>query len=200
MIRQKVGATLSQTEQTHTLRLGERCIAGLWGVAEATFFFIIPDVYLTYLAQQSYRKALYACGLTLLGALIGGCWLYWLGTDSLTLTEVRILMGKIPAISPDLVASVSQQLSEQGVIAMLFGPLSGTPYKLYALQSASAGVPFITFLLVSIPARLFRFVILVTVTYLLTALVRRYSSINPQCVLIVSWLIFYVLFFLKMPH
>jgi hypothetical protein len=47
-------------------------IAALWGLAEATLFFIVPDVWLTLITVWSPRKALIACLFALLGALAGG--------------------------------------------------------------------------------------------------------------------------------
>jgi hypothetical protein len=36
-------------------------VAFLWGIAEATFFFIVPDVLLSWLALSSHRRGLIAC-------------------------------------------------------------------------------------------------------------------------------------------
>lgn len=43
-----------------------------WGLAEATFFFIVPDVFTTRLALQDFKRALISCIFTLAGALLGG--------------------------------------------------------------------------------------------------------------------------------
>ena len=53
-------------------------LAIAWGLVEATVFFIVPDVLLTYLALKDPRRATKACIWTLVGALVGGivmfCW------------------------------------------------------------------------------------------------------------------------------
>ena len=47
-------------------------LAAIWGAAEATLFFIVPDVFLSWLALSDRRQALIACLYALLGALVGG--------------------------------------------------------------------------------------------------------------------------------
>ena len=55
------------------MRIGRaNAIASLWGFAEATVFFIVPDVLLSWLALRSPKSGLIACLFALLGALIGG--------------------------------------------------------------------------------------------------------------------------------
>ena len=57
----------------------ELCVAFFWGLAEATLFFIVPDVWLTSISRHRLDKVKYqAIGFTILGALIGGTIIYWL--------------------------------------------------------------------------------------------------------------------------
>ena len=51
---------------------GPEILAALWGFAESTLFFIVPDVLLTWLALSLPRRALRACYWALGGALAGG--------------------------------------------------------------------------------------------------------------------------------
>src|SRR3546814_21022897 len=44
----------------------------LWGFAEATVFFVVPDVWISRRALSSWRAALRGCGFALAGALVGG--------------------------------------------------------------------------------------------------------------------------------
>ncbi len=46
-------------------------MAFLWGIAEATFFFFIPVIYLTRLAIFNYPKALKACFVAAIAACLG---------------------------------------------------------------------------------------------------------------------------------
>lgn len=53
---------------------------------------------------------------------------------------------------------VAGEVRDRGLLAVLFGPLSGTPYKLYAVETARQGLPLAALLLVTMPARGLRFV------------------------------------------
>jgi len=44
-------------------------VAALWGLAEATLFFIVPDVFLSLVALRDRRAALVACGWAIPGHL-----------------------------------------------------------------------------------------------------------------------------------
>lgn len=52
-----------------------------------------------------------------------------------------------------MIKDVNSQLIEQGLISILFGPLSGTPYKIYAVQAAGLGSDLWLFIFISIFAR-----------------------------------------------
>ena len=45
-------------------------IAFVWGFAEATAFFIVPDVYLGFVALFNWRRGLSAMAATLIGAML----------------------------------------------------------------------------------------------------------------------------------
>ena len=54
--------------------------AAVWGFAEATFFFFIPDILLTYIAfRHGVRKASVATLYAVLGAVFGGMLMYFWG-------------------------------------------------------------------------------------------------------------------------
>jgi len=44
----------------------------VWGFAEATLFFFVPDILITRIALADLRRALWACFWSLLGAVSGG--------------------------------------------------------------------------------------------------------------------------------
>ena len=73
-------------------------IAGIWGFAEATLFFIVPDVWLTLIAvRRGLVPALAACGWALAGALAGGLAMYaWGVFDSAAARDVR--QPSVPAL------------------------------------------------------------------------------------------------------
>src|SRR6185436_11985528 len=76
-------------------------LAFLWGLGEATFFFIVPDVLLTLIACRALRPAMKTTVATLIGALAGGALMYTMG--ALEPATARGFLEHIPAISPDLI-------------------------------------------------------------------------------------------------
>ena len=151
-------------------------VALLWGFAEASFFFIVPDVLLSWYAISSLKRALLASLFALIGALFGGAvvWL-WALNDPDTIRSFFVL---IPAINEAMMVDVRTQLSETGVFALFMGPLLGVPYKLYALEAANLGIGLATFLSVSIPARLIRFVAVTVFIGVIGQLLQRKFSLQ----------------------
>ena len=69
-------------------------LAASWGAAEATLFFIVPDVLLSRMALQDRRRALQACLWALAGALAGGTLVWMLGyADPAANPMVRTIGG-----------------------------------------------------------------------------------------------------------
>ena len=54
-------------------------LAFFWGLAEATLFFIVPDVLLTLVALFSFRRSARVLACILLGALAGGTIMFYFG-------------------------------------------------------------------------------------------------------------------------
>ena len=172
-------------------------IASAWGLAEATVFIIVPDVFLSRVALRSVRQGLVACSFALLGALIGGAVMWvWGRSDP---AGARVFLESLPAISGTMIDSVNRQLSESGTAALVAGPLRGIPYKVYAVEAAYLGHGFGAFLAISIAARLSRFVI-VTVLFGLTSRALRHHC-RPATVRlahVLTWTAFYVGYFWQM--
>lgn len=178
--------------------MGLRLVAAFWGLAEATLFFIVPDVLLSAVALRSRRKALELCLWALAGALVGGTLMYLWGARAPE--QVWTLLSWVPAVSEPMMTSVSLALLDTGVWATIWGPLSGTPYKLYAALAPSAEISLGLFLLVSIPARLIRFVLLSLVAAWLAERWLTSLSYRQRLGWLLSfWVIFYALFLSVMP-
>ncbi len=64
-------------------------------------------------------------------------------------------MLAVPFVTPAMAATVEADLDRHGASALLLGPFSGIPYKLYAV-SAPGRVDLGPFLLATVPARLER--------------------------------------------
>lgn len=169
----------------------------LWGLLEASVFFVVPDVLLTLLATRSIRRALRACVFALGGALVGGVLMY--GFAHYAPDTARTVVAAVPAINDALIASVQQQTRQHGLLALFVGPLTGTPYKIYAVQAGVQGISLLSFIAVSVPARLARFVALVLLTFAISrALQRCWTLRTIQRVLIACWSVFYVWYFFVM--
>lgn len=130
--------------------------AGIWGVAEGSFFFIVPDLIISLAALYAPRRALRHMLAVVVGSLVAGAALYlWSAVDhDRALAAVR----HVPFIAHGMFASVSSDIASLGAWALCKGPLSGIPYKVYAVLSPGA-IPLYLFLLVSIPARLERLIV-----------------------------------------
>jgi membrane protein YqaA with SNARE-associated domain len=159
-----------------------------WGFAEATLFFIVPDVLLTLLALWNPRGAIEASIAALAGALIGGCVMYAWGQRSPDQALATLL--RVPAIKQGLIDSVRSEINSRGVVAILVGPLRGIPYKIYAVEWAAQRRSFASFLLISIPARYVRFV-LVTL-----ACIACRGFVTPM-ILTIIWIGIYFFYFRK---
>jgi membrane protein YqaA with SNARE-associated domain len=175
-----------------------RAIALAWGFAEATLFFVIPDVWITRVALRSRREALLATAFAVAGAMAGGVLVYlWGARDP---AAVRATFDALPAISPGLVDSIAARWQQLGVWAPLVGAFSGVPYKLYAAQAAEVvGLP--QFVALSTVARGARFVVFA----LLAHLVARWATprIGARRVFAAwlgLWIVGYALYWWRMPN
>lgn len=104
----------------------------VWGVAEATLFFFVPDVMVGAVALFRPRKALWAALAAIGGALVGGTLMYLVGR-TMGPDLLRLVEG-VPGIPPEMVSRVHADLLQHGGLAMSFAPLQGIPYKLYVTQ------------------------------------------------------------------
>jgi len=136
-------------------------IAFVWGFAEATAFFIVPDVYLGFVALFNWRRGLSAMIAALIGAILGGSVMYVLAMNNPS--GLNLFLTRVPLIDATLVNDVADKMRTDGLITLLNGPLRGTPYKIYAAQAGEQSLPFLYFLLMTIPARLERFLPVVLV-------------------------------------
>jgi membrane protein YqaA with SNARE-associated domain len=176
--------------------LGIRGISFLWGLLEATIFFIVPDVYLTKTALRSFKKAFISLGYALLGAIIGGSLMYFLGTSYYV--ETLRVMNDIPAISNDLIAIVEDGVQEDPYNALLFGALKGIPFKLFALAFGHYNISYPQFLCLAFIARSLRFMISMSIAWTVNLSLIKYSLKKRQVILYLFWTIFYVFYFLYM--
>ncbi|RPI14072.1 MAG: hypothetical protein EHM60_07620 [Lysobacterales bacterium] len=148
--------------------------AAAWGFAEATLFFVVPDVLLTWLAGFRPRLVWRAVAACLVGALAGGAAMYvaalqWPGA-------MRALLEFVPAIGGSLVADTASALHADYASAMLRAGFTGVPYKILAVESGGQAQGLATFLAWSVPARLSRWLLMVLAARGIAIVVRRCSQ------------------------
>ena len=171
-------------------------IALIWGFAEATLFFLVPDIWIGLLALGSPRAGLRAVALAVVGALLGGALMYGVGASQ-PAPETDRLLDAIPAISPVMIARVQEEMLQQGPSAMLYGPLQGTPYKIYAVSAGQQRQSLAQTLLWTIPARASRFLLVALILAGIGTLARR-CAMSPRWLLpiyFLAWVVFYCVYF-----
>jgi membrane protein YqaA with SNARE-associated domain len=173
-------------------------IALLWGLAEATLFFIVPDVYLGFVALFDWRNSVRATAVTVGGALLGGAVMYMLAAAfGRAATD---LVAHVPLVHPGLVQAVDDQMRAQGLWAFVIGPAQGIPYKIYALQAGLQGQPFVGFLLMTIPARLERILPVALACAAAGAIFRKRVQYHTLLIVVayaLMWAAIYGLYYLR---
>ena len=173
-------------------------LACWWGFAEATLFFVVPEVLITWVAVDRLRHALSACFLALLGAVFGGALMYWWGSvdPSRSLATVEF----VPAISVEMLEEIELSLLDHGAGVMIPGAFLGRPYKAYAVQAPGANVSWLWFLGATVPARLVRFVLAALTVHGISTKLPDWTVARKRTLLALFWTAFYTLFWALMPN
>lgn len=167
----------------------------LWGFSEATWFFIIPDVILSLyaLTASNFTKVARANIFCLSGAMTGGLILFQASVHHHAFIQEGI--SRIPAIHGYMIEHVNRTMSADGLAAILFGPLSGVPYKLFAMEGP-AYTGLLSFMLISIPARLIRFITVSAIAFFLSHI--TFASLHLKWKILIwaaVWVIVYTIYF-----
>lgn len=178
---------------------GWHAVAFLWGAAEATVFFVVPDVLLSFLALRSPRLALSACAAAAAGAVLGGTSLYALAARAPA--TALALVDAVPFVGPALIARVRAGYAADGWIALFRAPFIGEPYKVYALLAPELGYELRAFAACSVPARGLRFVLVViAVSVAARLLARRLPWLRRPVLLAVVWTAVYAIYWTSLPE
>lgn len=173
-------------------------IGFVWGFAEGTAFFVVPDVYLGLVALFHWKRGLWAMVAAIVGAMVGGSVMYSLAMRDIS--TINLFLERIPLINAEMISDIANKMQMHGLITMVNGPLRGIPYKIYAVQAGGQALPYLPFLIFTILARLER---LLPVTLLAGALGKRFQKFIEQhasfvvVIYIVIWGIIYVLYYLR---
>lgn len=177
--------------------LRDHGIAGAWGFAEATFFFVVPDVWTSWVGLRRAKRALGTTVSALGGAMAGGAATYWWGLKVDPATS-RKALGKVPAVTDAMISGVEQEIAGSGAASLLRGPIRGVPYKLYARAAGLQRIPLVRFLAWTVPGRMIRFVVVTAAVSAVAAVGRRrfpgLSERNISTVFWICWGAFYAVF------
>ena len=122
----------------------------LWGFAEGTLFFIIPDIVLSWAALAGAKCGARILGAILLGAVGAGLCLHTWATFQPAAS--RSAVAAVPWVRTAMFDQVQKDYETHGIAGLLMGPASGIPYKV----SAVLAPPFCSpgpFALISVVAR-----------------------------------------------
>ncbi|MFI5411783.1 hypothetical protein [Kaistia sp. UC242_56] len=174
------------------LPLAAIAAAFVWSFAEATVFFIVADVLLTFIAvAMGLRVALLASLAAAIGAACGGIimWRYGLA-DPVAATN---LLAAVPFVSSGMIAKgMAGMASADWPLAMLRGSVTGIPYKVYAVAAGKEGLTALLFFGVTIPVRLLRFTVASSLVAAIDAPLRRRFDLRRRLMLLATfWLLFY---------
>jgi membrane protein YqaA with SNARE-associated domain len=170
-------------------------IAAVWGFAEATVFFIGPDVWISFVAmRRGWKAGVLAACLACIGALAGGAIMYLWGSRD---TEAaRHMLDMIPAISPGMIWTTGYELNHSGLVSMILGAFTGVPFKIYAVEAGALETGLGAFLGMAVIARLMRFVLGALIAAAAANLLRRvYSERTILSLLAGFWVLFYAWYF-----
>ena len=172
-----------------------------WGFAEGLFFFIVPDVYISFAALFSLRAASLSWLASIAGSTVAVA-VMCVGMMYFELDYLAFLVA-IPGISSELIERVGRALARDGLPYTPLLILTGVPLKVFAGVAFSLGLSPIPVLLWTVFSRLVR----IAPTFLLFAVARlvcaRWIDAHPaawSAALGISWLAFYVFYFVVMSR
>jgi membrane protein YqaA with SNARE-associated domain len=167
-----------------------------WGAAEATLFFIVPDVLLTTaVIRFGFRRTLPLAFIAAAFASLAGAamWL-WGNGDAANARQIMLL---VPAIGPDLLARAHGEIASDWLVHLFTGAVTGLPYKLYAVEAGARGINPFLFVLVSFAARLPRFLLTMWLAVLGRAALSKIERPNwSYAAWALGWLVLYTFYFI----
>ena len=170
----------------------DEVVAGAWAFAEATLFFVIPDVWLTWVAtadRATVRKLVRCVAIGTAMAATGGVFVIVAGLGPLT--------ELVPGITIEDLWSVQQRVRREGMISVTTAWTRGEPYKLYASACGMQGCPVGQFMAWSVVARGWRFGLTTSIAFGVARLVRMQEA--SRVLWAVVWISIYTVYWWKHP-
>ena len=150
-------------------------IAFLWWFAEWTLFFIIPDIFITFVALFFwFKKWVKTIFFVVIWAMLGGSLMYFLWKYNYLLAYD--ILTHIPLINKNMINFAQTWLGKNWLYDMIIAPSNGIPYKIYAVLAWKENLNYFLFLLFTIPARASRFIL----SFLLASLIWKIFQKNIQ--------------------
>jgi hypothetical protein len=169
----------------------------LWGYAEGTVFFLVPDLWITWVTLFAPLSGLLAWLASILGSLAAVLTLHGLSTTP-GLDPLGWIV-RIPAISEVMIAAVEARLAATGLPWTPWLIAGGVPLKVYAGVAFHQGIPLDGVLLWTVFARIVR----IAPTFLVVLAVRRLAAVRIDrrpirwsVLLVGCWSLFYLAYFL----
>jgi hypothetical protein len=150
-----------------------RWLAFAWGAAEASFFFLVPDMWLTLVALVAPRRVWAHLAAAMAGALLVGALMFqW----SASTPSARSFVATVPRVSASMFDQADADLRAHGALGAVAGPARGIPYKVYAVQAPRHAITLGAFVTASVPARLWRMLLMVMVFAAIGAALRKFGK------------------------
>lgn len=168
-------------------------VGALWGAAEATVFFVVPDVWISFMALRSFSTGFRAALGTLIGAVAAGTGLAVFATQA---PETAFaLVGAVPGVTSEVFARASVLADQPQPVGMVMGSISGLPYRVFAVLLGPE-MSIWAFVGTSVLARAPRFFATLLLTWLVARfLLAKASSRTVHGLLVAIWCAIYVVFF-----
>ena len=176
---------------------GGVALSFIWGFAEATLFFIVPDVLLSLVSIFSLRRVWRHIAAAVAGAVAGGALMFFWAQSSPDSTMAAV--KKVPFVTNQMIAHVDAGFHKSGILAVYVGPMTGTPYKIYAV-AAPKFVSFTSFALATIPARGWRFILVSLFSAACARVLRKswHKSLQQLTLLhALAWTAFYIFYWTR---
>jgi hypothetical protein len=160
----------------------------------------VPDVLISWIAMRRGLKAgALAAVLAAAGAMVGGSLMY--GWSVARPEAAYRAVEAVPAVSGPMIADAAADMRDEGwLAAALKGPLTSTPYKVYAMLAPGQRAGPVAWAAAALPIRLPRF-LLVTAAFALIGMLAR-GRVSPRVLtgaFTLGWVLFYGWFWFSHP-
>ena len=180
---------------------GVVALAALWGSAEATLFFVVPDVLMSWLAVARGSRAMLVASLAAaLAAALGGVLVVLAARRAPEATFS--IIAALPAIDASMVEATCARFAAAGggFAELLRGAFTGVPYKIFAACEGRGGHGPWSFAALTPLVRWPRFVLAGLIAHGLDLVARRRLSRRVRLGLIAAfWCVFYAAYWSVMP-